>query len=127
MATITDSALEAVARMIMGLSAPDSFTYMATGTSATAEDEAHTALVAENTSNGAQRTAATTSYPGLGISQWSVLYAFTGAVTIRELGIFNAVVSGTMYMRHVLSENKNYSDAESVEITIQNYSTRITV
>ncbi len=127
MATITDDALEAVARMIMGLSAPSAFTYMATGTSATAESETHTALGNENLSNGAQRAVATTSYPGLGISQWSILYAFTGAVTIRELGIFNALVAGTMYMRHVLSENKNYSDAESVEITIQNYSTRVSL
>jgi hypothetical protein len=113
--------------MIMGLAAPDPFIYMGTGTSATAESSAQTALLTENVSNGAQRAAATTSYPGLGISQWSILYAFTGAVTIRELAIYNTLVAGLMYMRHVLSENKNYSDGESVEITIQNYSTRVTL
>lgn len=125
MATIADLGLEAVARMIMGLSPPDPFNIMGTGTSATAEDPTQTALGAENTGSGAQRAVATTSYPGLGISQWSILYAFTGAVTIRELALFNALVAGIMYMRHVLSENKNYTDGESVEITIQNYSTRV--
>ncbi len=112
--------------MIIGASPPDPFVHMATGTGAGAESAASTALENENTQYGAQRAQATVSYVSLGISQWSILYAFTGPVTIRELGIFNASVGGDMFLRHVLSENKNYSDGESVEITITNTNTRVT-
>lgn len=112
--------------MIIGESPPDPFVYMATGTGAGAESTASTALESENTQYGAQRAQATVSYVSLGISQWSILYAFTGPVTIRELGIFNAPVGGDMFLRHVLSENKTYSDGESVEITITNTNTRVT-
>lgn len=111
--------------MIIGASPPDPFVYMATGTGAGAESTASTALENENTQYGAQRAQATVSYVSLGISQWSILYAFTGPVTIRELGIFNS--ENKMFLRHVLSENKNYSDGESVEITITNTNTRVLV
>lgn len=112
--------------MVIGASPPDPFVYMATGTGARAESTADTALENENVRYGAQRAQATVSYVSLGVSLWSNLYAFTGPVTIRELGIFNAPVGGDMFLRHVLSENKTYSDGESVEITITNTNTRVT-
>ncbi len=96
---------------------------MATGTGAGAESSGSTALDTENTQYGAQRAAATVTYVSLGISQWSILYAFTGPVTIRELGIFND--DNEMFLRHVLSENKTYADGESVEITITNTNVRV--
>ena len=112
---LTDKALESTARLIL-----DSFKYMATGTGAGAESPDSTALGNENTQYGAQRAQATATYVPLGISQWSILYAFTGPVTIRELGIFNSSAAGDMFMRYVLSENKTYADGESVEINISN-------
>lgn len=118
--------MEGSARLLIGLNPPTPYTYMATGTGAGAESPTSTALENENTQYGAQRAQATVSYVSLGISQWSILYAFTGPVTIRELGIFNASAGGDMFLRHVLSENKNYSDGESVEITITNTNTRVT-
>ena len=111
--------------MIIGASPPDPFIYMATGTGARAESTADTALENENTQYGAQRAQATVSYVSLGISQWSILYAFTGPVTIRELGIFNAPVGGDMFLRHVLSENKAETGGESVEIKIKKKKKRI--
>lgn len=111
--------------MIIGLSPPAPYTYMATGTGAGAESSASTKLENENTKYGAQRAQANLSYISLGVSQWSILYAFTGSVTIREIGIFNS--TGDMFLRHVLNENKNYSDGESVEITITNTNTRVLV
>jgi hypothetical protein len=98
---------------------------MGTGTSTIAEDASNTSLGTENAQYGAQRAQATLSYVSLGTSQWSILYAFTGPVTIRELGIFNALVGGDMFLRHVLSENKTYADGESVEITITNTMVRV--
>lgn len=106
--------------MLCGDSAPAPFIFIATGTGATVESAGHTALASENTSNGAQRVQATCTFVSPGTSQWSYLFAFSGSVIIRELGIFNALVGGTMLLRHVLSDNKNFSDGESVEITITN-------
>jgi hypothetical protein len=118
-------ALEATARFIIGVSPPSPFIYMGIGTGAGAESTASTALGTENTQYGAQRAEATLTYVSLGTSQWSILYAFTGPVTIRELAIFNALVGGDMFLRHVLTENKNYADGESVEITITNTMVRV--
>lgn len=109
--------------MIVGVSPPNPFIYMGTGTGATAERPSHTSLENENTQYGAQRVQTSVSYVSLGVSQWSNLYAFTGPVTIRELGIFSDT---DMFLRHVLNENKYYSDGESVEITITNTMVRVT-
>lgn len=117
--------MEGSARLLIGLNPPTPYTYMATGTGAGAESPTSTALENENTQYGAQRAQANLSYISLGVSQWSILYAFTGSVTIREIGIFNS--TGDMFLRHVLNENKNYSDGESVEITITNTNTRVLV
>lgn len=111
--------------MIIGLDPPTPYIYMATGIGASAESNGHTALENENTQYGAQRAQANVSYASLGVCQWSILYAFTGPVTIRELGIFNS--ENKMFLRHVLSENKNHFDGDSVEITITNTNTRVLV
>ncbi|ALK06159.1 hypothetical protein SAMN02910340_02103 [Methanosarcina thermophila] len=109
-----------MARMLNGVSAPDPFIYIATGTGATAESTSDTALENENAQYGAQRVQANCSFTSPGTSVWSYLFAFTGSVIIRELGILNAASGGTLLLRHVLSENKPYSDGESVEIAITN-------
>lgn len=124
MATITDVGIEATARLINGVSAPTSFTYLATGTSSTAESTGDTALGSENTLYGSARAAATCGYISPGISTWVKLFAFSGSVTIREIGIFNASSNGSLFIRHVLADNKTYSDGESVEITITNTTAR---
>jgi hypothetical protein len=96
---------------------------MATGTGAGAESPTSTALENENTQYGAQRVQASVSYVSHGVIEWSNLYAFTGPVTIRELGIFNDT---DMFLRHVLNENKYFSDGESVVITITTTMVRVT-
>jgi hypothetical protein len=125
MVTLVDVGLAAVAKMINGAETIAAFTYMATGSGTTDESTSQTALIAENTSNGASRGAATCTYETLGISKWVRTFTFTGSVTINELGIFNASSGGTMLMRHKLAATKSYSDGESVEITLTNTSSRV--
>jgi hypothetical protein len=125
MSTITNFGLETTARMIMGLSPAAAFTYIATGTGSAAESTADSALGVENTSLGAERAAATCTFSSPGTCQWSKNFVFSGNVTLREIGIFNAASGGNMFLRHVLSANKVYTDGESVEITITNTLSRI--
>lgn len=125
MVTLTDAGLEAVAKMINGVEAIAAFTYMATGSGTTDESTSQTALIAENTTNGAARGAATCTYETLGITKWVKTFTFTGAVTVNELAILNASSGGTMLMRHKLAATKSYSDGESVEITLTNTSSRV--
>lgn len=117
---ITDDGLEAMARMLNNVSSPAAFTYIATGTGATAAAASDTDLETENTTYGAERQAATCSFSSPATSQWTYNFVFSGNVTIRELGIFNAADGGDMLMHQVLDENKNFVDGEAVEITMTN-------
>lgn len=122
---ITDDGIEAMARMCNGVTPPAAFTYIGTGTGATAATTTDTALEAENTTYGASRAAATCTFSSPGTSQWSYNFVFTGSVVIREVAIFNAASGGDMLLRNVLDENKSFSDGEAVEITITNTMVRV--
>lgn len=124
MVTITNDGVEEVARKINGVSPEAAFTYMATGSGSTAELVTQGALTTENTLNGSARAAATCTYEATGISKWVKTFNFTGAVTLREIGIFTAASAGTMFCRHVLVADKVYANGESVEITITNTTAR---
>lgn len=125
MAILTNAGLEAVARLINAVSAGAAFTYMALGSGSTAEAATQTALVTEITTNGGQRAAATCTYEATGVSKWVKTFSFSGNVTLREIGIFNAASTGTMLIRHVLAADKAYVNGESVEITITNTLSRV--
>lgn len=125
MVTIVDAGIEETARKINGVSPGAAFTYMATGSASTAETTSQIGLGAENTTNGAQRAAATCTYEATGISKWVKTFSFTGPVTLREIGIYNASSGGTMFCRHVLSADKVYANGESVEITITDTLSRV--
>lgn len=114
----TSAAIADIASKINGVSTTAAYTYMATGSGSTAESAAHTALVTENTLNGSARATATCTYESVGIAKLVKTFTFTGAVTVREIGIFNAASAGIMLCRHLLSADKVYANGESVEITI---------
>jgi hypothetical protein len=118
MATITTTGIAAIAQMINNSQTITPFTFMATGSGNTAESAGHNALVTENTLYGSARAGSTCTYAATGISQWVSLFTFNGNVTIREIGIFNLLASGTMLLRHVLASDKTYGAGESVQITI---------
>jgi hypothetical protein len=122
---ITDDGIEAMARMLIGVSPPAAFTYIATGTGATAAASTDTTLGSENTTNGAARAVATCSFASPGTSQLTYNFVFTGSVTVREIAVFNAASGGDMLLRGVLSENRTFGDSEALEITITNTMVRV--
>lgn len=90
-----------------GITAPAAMDWLAVGTSATAENDTDTTLVAEITTSGLARaqdaspTASTTTVTDdtLEISyDWSV----TGSQGINEIGLLNAASTGTLIGRTVL-------------------------
>lgn len=118
MATITTKGIETSARMIANISPAAAFTYLATGSGSGAESASDTALGTENTLYGAERVAATCSFTAPGTISWVNLFSFSGSVTIRELGIFNAAAAGDMFLRILLNSNKTYEEGNSAQITI---------
>lgn len=118
MATVTNAAIAAIAQMINNSATINPFAYMAIGAGSGAESASSTQLGTENTLYGAARAASTVSYAATGISQWVNTFLFSGNVTVREVGIFNALSVGTMLLRHVLAADKSYGAGESVQITI---------
>jgi len=122
---ITDDGIEAIARMLNGVSPPAAFTYIATGTGATAAASTDTTLEAENTAYGSARAVATCSFASPGTSQLTYNFVFTGTVIVREIAVFNAASGGDMLLRGVLSENRTFGDSEALEITITNTMVRV--
>lgn len=125
MATVTDIGIEAVAKLITGVDGLDPFTFMGNGSGTTAEGVTQTALVTENTLTGSARKSATCTYIAPGISEWVALFTFSGSVTINEIAIFNAISAGVMLLRHKLGAQKQYSDGESVQITVTTTTARV--
>lgn len=126
MPTISDYGIETSARMLANVSPAAAFGFIATGTSSQAESTADTGLLAENTTYGAQRAAATVTYTAPGITTWTKLFSFTGPVTVREIALHNSITPGLLgiFCRAVLVANKTFVAGESVEIAISNTLTR---
>ena len=81
--------------------------WIATGTSNTAAAASQTALGAEITTNGLQRTATTNSRTTTAVTNdtLSMVATFTvsGSSTVQEIGVFNASSAGIMAGRQVIS------------------------
>jgi hypothetical protein len=115
---MTDLSLEFAAKQFSGLSSVTSL-YIATGSGSTAEADADVALAVENTLNGSARALATASYVETGdIAKLSISFTFTGAVTVREFGLFSASTGDTCLYRHVLDADRSYISAQGIDIEI---------
>lgn len=117
MATLTNAGKVGIAKRINGVT-QNAFTFIAIGSGSTAEAATQTALVTEVTTNGGARAAGTATYVANYIARLTKLFSFTGNVTLREVGIFDASSGGNMLMRHVYAADKTYINGESVEIII---------
>lgn len=96
------------------------FTYLAVGTSTTAVAGAQTALVAEITTLGLGRSAGTVSRVTTTATndtyQINKEWTATGAVTVEEIGVFNASSAGTMLSR-ALTTPKTLAVSERLNAT----------
>jgi hypothetical protein len=120
MVTVVNDGLEYLARYVAQVTV-GSFKWIANGSGSTAEGNAQTALVSENTLYDFARMEATCLYEADYKTVWqATLTANGGIVTVREIAIFNQLaVGGKMLLRHVLGADKVVNDDESIQITVK--------
>ena len=120
--TITNAGKAEAANLLGNVSTPTAFTYLALGTSNTAESASHTALQAEITDTGLARAAATVSRVTTNQTndtlQLAKTWTATGAKTVEEIGVFNAASAGTMLGRK-LTTSKALANGETLAATYQ--------
>jgi len=118
MATLVDTGLEYIAKLINGVSVAP-FKYIALGSGTAAEATTDTALATEIAANGLARAEATCGYESLGKATW--IHEFTATadgMQINEVAIFDAATAGNMLMRHKYSSTKALDNTESLTISI---------
>jgi len=114
---ITAAGKAEVAGLMGNTGSPSAFTYLANGSGTTAFAKTQTALVTENTANGSARASATVSRTTTTdtndtlslVKQWTA----TGAITINEVGVFNAASAGDMLARKVLDSTVTLADTDT--------------
>jgi hypothetical protein len=98
------------------------FDYIAWGSDDTAAAATQTALIAEITTVGGQRAAGTgtriTTTTTNDTFQLAKSFTFTGSLSLREIGIFNASSVGTMLSRQTLVIDVISGDAITVTYKI---------
>lgn len=114
------SAGKAQLALLAGDASATPFTYLAVGTSTTAASVGQTALVAEISTNGLSRAAATVSRVTTTVTNDTLQLVYTwsvsGTSTVEEVGIFNASSVGTMLGR-ALTTSKAVVNGDSLSIT----------
>lgn len=118
----TTNAGKAQAALLYGDSTATPFTYLAVGTSSTAFAASQTTLVAEITTNGLARAAATISRVTTTVAndtyQAVKVWTASGSLTVEEVGYFNASSAGTMGGR-ALTTTKSIVSGETLTATYQ--------
>lgn len=118
MATLVDTGLEYIAKLINGVSVAP-FKYIALGSGTTAEAIDQTALATEIAASGLARAEATCGYESLGKATWTHEFTATAdGMQINEVAIFDAAAAGNMLMRHKYSSTKALDSTESLTISI---------
>lgn len=119
---ITNTWLAELANLSGNESSPVAFTYLANGSGNTAADATDTALWTENTTNGSARAAATVTRETTTVTndtlQLVKSWSLSGAVTVEEVGVFNAASSGIMLARQVTS-SKTFGNGDTYQVTYQ--------
>ncbi len=116
---ITNSGLAGVAALIQA-----GVTYLANGSGSTAFAAAQTTLITENTTGNCARAAGTMSRVTTTVTndtcQATKTWTASGAVTIREAGLFDtAVTGGIMLYRGVLAADKVLASGDSYALTVK--------
>lgn len=118
MATLLDTGLEYIAKLINGVSTAP-FKYLALGSGTAPEATNQTGLTTEIATNGLARVEATCGYEALGKATWSKEFTSTAdGMQINEVAIYDAAVDGHALMRHKYSSTKALDNTESLTISI---------
>lgn len=102
---ITNAGLAVMSGLVGNTGSQTAFTFLAVGTSNTAASAGQTALVAEITTLGLARAAATVSRSTTNQTndtlQFDKTWSASGSVTVEEIGVFNDATTGVMLARKV--------------------------
>lgn len=117
---LVTSAGKAQLALLCGDATATPFTYVAVGTSSTAVAVGDTTLTAEASTNGFARAAGTVSRITTTVTndtyQITKTFTATGALTIEEVGIFNAASTGTL-LSHALTGTKPLVTNDTLAVT----------
>ena len=122
---ITTAGKVETAKLICGSDSPVKFTYLELGTGSTAFAVGQTALVTAVTGSGLARAVATASIVTTTVTndtaQLVKEWTASGTVTVREVGLFNHVTtgSGDMLARKVLGTAKALVSGDTYEYTMK--------
>ncbi len=117
--TITSAGILALAKQMVGIDSIPAFTYIALDSDATAESAAHTAPVAEITTNGGARAAGTPSTESDTKSVLTKEFTFSGSLAINALCWLNASSGGTMLSRSKLDATRNVINGDTVTVVLK--------
>lgn len=117
---ITNVGKAAMAALVGNTGGVAAFTYLAVGTSSTAVSASDTTLGAEIVDTGLARAAATVSLSTTTTTNDTLNLNFTwtasGSKTVQEVGIFNAVSTGTM-LGHKLTGAISLASTNQLQVT----------
>lgn len=88
--------------------------HIALGTGTTTPAAGDTTLVAEITTNGGARAAASLSQPTATTQRFETTFTFTGTLGINETGLLNAASSGTLAARAVYAAVLNVVNGDQL-------------
>ena len=117
---IVNSGKAEVINLMGNVTSPTAFTFLGTGSGTNAAAPGDVALQTENNSNGFVRAAAavtraTTNFANDTLQLVETRTA-TGAVTVAEVGVFNAISAGTMLGRKVITP-RVYASTDQLTVT----------
>jgi hypothetical protein len=113
MATIPDSALPRIARLLGGVDSVAPFTIIMVGTGTTAESTSQTALVTQ-----VAQITVTPTYEATNKTVWSgTIGPFDTAYSLTEVGIKSS--DAVMLMRHLWSVVRGVSVGDSIQVTLK--------
>lgn len=119
---ITNGGLGAVSGLVGNVGSETAFGYLALGTDSTVAAQTQTALIAEITTGGLERAAATvtqeTTTTADDTLQFVKQWTSSASHTVEEIGIFNASISGIMLGRKVTG-SKSLISGETLTATYQ--------
>lgn len=97
------------------------FDYIANGSNGTAAAAGNTALGAENTTNGLERSRVTPTLVTTSVTndtlQLQKTWTITGSGTVKEVGVLNASSSGTLLARSVTGATRTVASGDSYQAT----------
>jgi len=112
---VPNTGLAAITALLAADVGGTGFDYMALGTDDTAAAAAQTALLAEISTNGGERTAGTgtqqTTTTTNDTFRLIVSWNFTGTLQLREIGVFNGPAAGDMLSRQTMNLDVGNGDS----------------